>query len=193
MCLDNSLLYKLIAVRDLEALRLFGTRRSIWTYRSHHPRPFDLDWAILCILLRHKVVSTSTSGNSGHESPIVVATNPQAVAQDGTGYNAIFTLLTNVHTFLCTGDKGWCTSYFDQLTPVTSDHLSWKAAVEKVQISEQWIVQPNVMVQDNGSLVLVEYPPTFEGMGQSWLDRDAELVRAHELQAREALEAAEPT
>lgn len=86
------------------------------------------------------------------------------------GKPALKQMLLKLHIFRCTADVQACRSYFDDLSRVDNNHLEWRRIVLANSPSKRVFSQANTFIIGD-EVVVKEYPPTPEGVIQSWAER----------------------
>ena len=87
------------------------------------------------------------------------------------GKPAIGDLLLHLHIYRCTADVGARREYFETLTRVDGVFEEWRQIVVTQRRPRQILVQANTFIGEDGKVRLKEYPPTAEGMIESWVER----------------------
>lgn len=86
------------------------------------------------------------------------------------GKPALGRMLLKLHMFRCTADVQACRSYYEELSKVDGEYLEWRKIV-LAKSEPKWVFsQANTFVNGD-EVVLKEYPPTPEGVIQSWAER----------------------
>lgn len=86
------------------------------------------------------------------------------------GKPAIGRMLLRLHMYRCTADAQGCRTYYEDLSSVDGDYLTWRDIVLAQQQPKWKFVQANTFIE-RGQVVLKEYNPTNEGIVQSWAER----------------------
>lgn len=79
-------------------------------------------------------------------------------------------MLLKLHIFRCTADVQACQSYFEDLSRVDANNLEWRRIVLAKSQPKLVFSQANTFVTGD-EVILKEYPPTPEGVIQSWAER----------------------
>ena len=86
------------------------------------------------------------------------------------GKAALRQMLLKLHIFRCTADVQACRLYFDDLSRVDNNHLEWRRIVLANSPPKRVFSHANTFVVGE-EVVVKEYPPTPEGVIQSWAER----------------------
>jgi hypothetical protein len=86
---------------------------------------------------------------------------------------AVTELATRLHLIVMTADKAGADQYFTALTKVEGEWLEIREIVVRKSGEEapRIYVQANTIPNEDGSVTVVEYEPTVEGVIQSWMER----------------------
>jgi dipeptidyl-peptidase-3 len=87
------------------------------------------------------------------------------------GKPALGQMLLRLHMYRCTANVANCRAYYEDLSKVDREFLKWRDAVIAQQQPKWVFVQANTFL-DGGKVTLKEYPPTREGVIQSWAERN---------------------
>jgi dipeptidyl-peptidase III len=114
-------------------------------------------------------------GNDFMQIDFDAATNTLIVRVDQSrilsdGKPALGGMLLKLHIYRSTADVAACRSYYEELSRVDGQYLEWRKAVISQQRPKWVFVQANTLELD-GVVKLREYPPTKEGVIQSWAER----------------------
>lgn len=87
------------------------------------------------------------------------------------GKLALGRMLLKLHMYRCTADVQPCREYYEELSRVHDQYLTWREIV-LAKKQPKWVyVQANTFL-DGEEVVLKEYEPTVEGVIQSWAERN---------------------
>lgn len=87
------------------------------------------------------------------------------------GKAALGDMLLKLHIYRCTADVQACRSYFEDLSSVEGEYLEWRKIVLAKNERRKIFVHANTFINGD-EVILKEYEPTFEGIIQSWAERD---------------------
>jgi dipeptidyl-peptidase-3 len=99
---------------------------------------------------------------------LTVRVDRSRVVSDGKP--ALGQMLLRLHTYRCTANAVDCRAYYEDLSKVDGEFLEWRDAVIAQQQPKWVFVQANTFLEA-GKVALKEYPPTREGVVQSWAER----------------------
>jgi dipeptidyl-peptidase-3 len=86
------------------------------------------------------------------------------------GKPALGRMLLRLHIYRCTADVQSCREYYEELSRVDAEFLTWRDIV-LAQQEPRWVfVQANTFLRGN-EVALKEYAATAEGVVQSWAER----------------------
>lgn len=108
-----------------------------------------------------------------HDGPdVTVCIDCVRIATDAK--YAIEELATRIHFIVMTADKKSDEPFFTDLTAVEEEWLEIRdIAVRKAMEEPSRIhLQANAVLEEDGSVTLVEYDATVEGVIKSWMERD---------------------
>jgi dipeptidyl-peptidase-3 len=81
-------------------------------------------------------------------------------------------MLLRLHMYRCTADVSACRSYYEDLSRVDGEYLTWRLIVIAKNRPKWIFVQPNTSLSESEEgVTLKEYPPTVQGVIQSWAER----------------------
>lgn len=80
-------------------------------------------------------------------------------------------MLLKLHVYRCTADVSSCRAFYEDLTTVDDEALTWRHVVLAKKDPPLVFSQANTFVQEGG-VVLKEYEATARGVVQSWAERD---------------------
>ncbi|KAI0007590.1 peptidase family M49-domain-containing protein [Xylariaceae sp. FL0662B] len=86
------------------------------------------------------------------------------------GKQALGHMLHRLHMYRCTADVQACREYYESLTQIDEERLSWRETVMANKPPPLLNVQANTFIEGD-SVELKEYAPTVEGIIQSWAER----------------------
>lgn len=81
-------------------------------------------------------------------------------------------MLLRLHMYRSTADVKACREYYESLSSVNEEILSWRETVLANKPPPLLNVQANTFIQGD-QVLLKEYAPTVEGIIQSWAERFA--------------------
>lgn len=87
------------------------------------------------------------------------------------GKPAFGQMLLRLHMYRCTANFADCRAYYEDLSRVDREFLKWRDAVISQQQPKWVFVQANAF-PEAAKVTLKEYPPTKEGVVQSWAERN---------------------
>jgi dipeptidyl-peptidase III len=90
------------------------------------------------------------------------------IASDGK--SALGKMLLHLHMYRSTANVAACRTYYESLSRVDGEYVGWRKAVIAQQQPKWLFVQANTWAED-GTVIIKEYPPTKEGVIQSWAER----------------------
>jgi hypothetical protein len=107
-----------------------------------------------------------------NETSIVAKIERGAIMIDAT--QAISEMATYIHLIVMTADREGAESVFEELMAVDDKWLrSREIAVMELEGEMPTVyVQANTRLEANGSVIVVEYDATVEGVVQRWMERD---------------------
>ena len=90
------------------------------------------------------------------------------------GRKAVEDYLQKLHIYKATADFKAGNEFFGQMTNVDEEFWGKKVRDEVLRVKQprKVFVQANTYLRDDGSVELVEYEPTLEGMIKSYAERD---------------------
>jgi dipeptidyl-peptidase III len=100
---------------------------------------------------------------------LIVHVDRSKVVSDGKP--ALGQMLLRLHMYRCTANVADCRAYYEDLSKVDGEFLEWRDAVIAQQQPKWVFVQANTFLEA-GKVTLKEYPPTKEGVVQSWTERN---------------------
>lgn len=86
------------------------------------------------------------------------------------GKKALGEMLLRLHVYRCTANVEECREYYEELSHVDGEYLTWRETVVKNKLPPLLNVQSNTFIE-KGIVVLREYEPTIEGIIKSWYER----------------------
>ncbi|KAK5088843.1 hypothetical protein LTR05_003065 [Lithohypha guttulata] len=87
------------------------------------------------------------------------------------GRKALEDMLLRLHMYRVTADFDACKPYFEDLSQVTQEHLSWRTTIGKLPIPRLIYVHANTLLKGN-EVALKQYEESEMGIIQSWIDRE---------------------
>lgn len=72
--------------------------------------------------------------------------------------------------FRCTADAKGCRSYYERLSRVDGEYISWRETVLMNKPPPLIFVHANTFI-DGNTVTLKQYEPTIEGVIASWVER----------------------
>ncbi|PSK40121.1 hypothetical protein B9Z65_8061 [Elsinoe australis] len=87
------------------------------------------------------------------------------------GKAALGQMLLKLHVYRCTADAKACREFYEDLSLADGEFLKWHEIVCATRQPKWVFCQPNTSLHGN-DVVLKEYPPTTEGVIQSWAERE---------------------
>lgn len=108
------------------------------------------------------------------ESSVLVKIDRNRIATDAK--KAMSELATNLHVIIMSADRTGAEKIYQDLTDVDQKWLRIRdTVIQKAEKDPPPIfVQANTTLREDGSIRLVEYDPTVEGVIQSWMERHLE-------------------
>lgn len=108
-------------------------------------------------------------------SSVIVRIDRQRIRTAGA--NAISELATRLHLILMTADIEEAKALYEPLTDVDGEWLTIRDIAIRASDDEppRIYVQANTELASDGSVTVVEYDETAEGVIQSWMDRDISI------------------
>lgn len=80
-------------------------------------------------------------------------------------------ILKNIHIWKCTGDCESAKAFFDKYSEVNEFYLKIRQITCENEVPRRLELYHNLVMKDNKSIVLEEYPETLEGIIESFVDR----------------------
>ncbi|KAK7942707.1 uncharacterized protein PG986_011820 [Apiospora aurea] len=87
------------------------------------------------------------------------------------GKPALGWMLLRLHMYRCTADVQACREYYEDLSRVDGEYLSWRETVLANKPPAMLNVQANTFLKD-GEVVLKQYAASVHGIIESWVDRN---------------------
>ena len=88
------------------------------------------------------------------------------------GKPALGRMLLKLHIYRCTADIDECRIFYEDLSRVDGEFAEWRRIV-LANKEPKWVFsQPNTFLGEDGVVSLKEYPPTVQGVVESWAERD---------------------
>lgn len=81
-------------------------------------------------------------------------------------------MLRKIHIWHCTADVEACRPFYENLSAVDGEFEAWRKIVESKPEPKWKYVQPNTSLNDDGTVELIEYEATNEGIIKSFADRN---------------------
>lgn len=108
------------------------------------------------------------------EDSVLVKIDRNKIATDAR--KAMSELATNLHVIIMSADRSGADKLYQDLTAVDQRWLRIRdIVIRKTEHDPPRIfVQANTILSEDGSIRLVEYNPTVEGVIQSWMKRHVE-------------------
>ncbi|CAI4224265.1 unnamed protein product [Auanema sp. JU1783] len=95
---------------------------------------------------------------------------------DSVGKPAVSAFLAKLQAYKSSGDFENGSKMFESYGTVTEEALRWRSVCVARRKPRRIFVQPNTMINDQGDVELVNYPTTFEGVVQSFVDRHDDQI-----------------
>lgn len=156
-------LYMQIGVDGLRGLQNFNVEGHKWG-QAHSRAHF----AMLKCLLRNGNRSMQIDCNEA-ENSLKVRVDRSRIQSEGKA--SLGQMLLRLHMYRCTADVESCREYFEDLSKVDGQYLTWRRIVLSKKQPKWVFVQANTFLEGE-EVVLREYEATPEGVIQSWADRD---------------------
>ncbi|KAL9049312.1 MAG: hypothetical protein Q9162_007285 [Coniocarpon cinnabarinum] len=81
-------------------------------------------------------------------------------------------MLLRLHMYRSTADVNACREYYQELSRVDGEYLTWRELVLRQNKPKWKFVQANTFAEQDGSVLVKEYDATNAGIIQSWAERD---------------------
>ncbi|KAH7304979.1 peptidase family M49-domain-containing protein [Stachybotrys elegans] len=156
-------LYQQLGVDGLRGLANFNLDSMTWG-QAHARAHF----AMLKCLLRDGDGCISITHDAEQRVLRVKADRSKVVSH---GKPALGNMLLRLHMYRCTADVKACRDYYGDLSRVDGEFLEWRETVLANKPPPMLNVQANTF-EENGHIILKQYPATIEGVIQSWVERN---------------------
>ena len=155
------------AVRGIE---MFSPASSEWKQAHSQAR-----FVILQVLLEAGEGFVSVKAVTGEDGKPDLLLSMDRTKVESVGKPAIGSFLTKLQVYKSTGDIEAARKMFGDYSAVNDERpgmpwASWRDIVLERKQPRKMMVQANTKIEDE-QLKLVEYPPSHEGMMESWRDR----------------------
>ncbi|KAK8085114.1 dipeptidyl peptidase III [Apiospora hydei] len=156
-------LYQQLGVDGLRGLANFNVDSMKWG-QSHSRAHFAMLKCLLtegggCIVIHHDAAS-QTLRVKVDKSKIISHGKP-----------ALGQMLLRLHVYRCIADVQACREYYEDLSSVDREYLSWRETVLANKPPAMLNVQANTFLKD-GEVVLKQYAASVQGIIESWVDRN---------------------
>ncbi|KAI4597163.1 hypothetical protein KJ359_004675 [Pestalotiopsis sp. 9143b] len=158
-------LYQQLAVDGLKGLANFNVDDMKWG-QAHSRAHFSILTCLLregngCVKVEH---TAGTNEIKAYVDRAKIRTH---------GKQALGKMLLRLHMYRSTADVNACREYYESLSSVNEEILSWRETVLANRPPPLLNVQANTFMAGD-QVLLKEYAPTVEGIIQSWAERFAE-------------------
>ncbi|KAK8115951.1 hypothetical protein PG984_012453 [Apiospora sp. TS-2023a] len=156
-------LYQQLGVDGLRGLANFNVDSMKWG-QSHSRAHFAILKCLLaegggCVVVHH----------DAENKTLRVKVDKTKILSHGKP--ALGQMLLRLHMYRCTTDVQACREYYEDLSRVDGEYLSWRETVLANKPPDMLNVQANNFLKD-GQVVLKQYPASVQGIIESWVDRD---------------------
>ncbi|KAK7931542.1 dipeptidyl-peptidase 3 [Apiospora marii] len=156
-------LYQQLGVDGLRGLANFNVDSMKWG-QSHSRAHFAMLKCLLtegggCVVVQH---------DSENKTLRVKVDKTKILSH---GKPALGQMLLRLHMYRCTADVQACREYYEGLSRVDGEYLSWRETVLANKPPAMLNVQANTFLKD-GQVVLKQYAASVQGIIESWVDRN---------------------
>ncbi|CAH0018750.1 unnamed protein product [Clonostachys rhizophaga] len=155
-------IYQQLGVDGLRGLSNFNVTNGKWG-QAHSRAHFAM---LKCLIRDGGGVITIVHDKPGNN--LTVHVDRSKIRTHGKA--ALGKMLLHLHMFRCTADAENCRAYYEELSRVEGEHLSWRETVLLKKPPPMIFVHANTFL-DGDKVILKEYNPTVEGIIQSWAER----------------------